>query len=86
MICQKCQEEGLKSRVQDLGGTSTLLGYSSYYDEDGKRHSHDPNTLTNYYKCSNGHEFYVTSKSRCSNCNYGAGSEKLTFINETTTN
>ena len=60
MICEKCREQGLKSTIQSFGGTSTLAGYIPFYDEDGNYHSHDGNTITYSYQCSNGHRFDVS--------------------------
>ena len=64
MICQKCKESGLKSKVFEHGPMiSTLMsGGSSWFDEDGK---YFPATDLNFYyqdyRCSNGHSFTVTS-------------------------
>jgi len=77
MKCPKCQEEGKKSTVQSLGGRKTLLGWGPKYDEEGVFHSHDPNTCTSYYKCSNGHEFIVQGKPLCPNCEYGKDTIKV---------
>lgn len=81
MICPKCKEEEKKSIVYAGYGMSTLVGYTPYYDEDGKYHSHDPNSNTTNYTCSNGHSFSVSRKSPCPNCDYGKDFEKIR-INE----
>ena len=57
MICPACKEQGLKSTVQTEGLMSTLMGYSTYYDENGMMHKHDNNSRTTIGKCSNGHTF-----------------------------
>ena len=54
-ICPYCAANGEKSIVYDNGGTSTLMAWTPYYDEDGVYHSDDPNIYTNNYSCSNGH-------------------------------
>ena len=36
MICRKCKEQGLKSQIYNLGSQTTLMGTSSFYDENGK--------------------------------------------------
>lgn len=77
MICPKCKEEEKKSTVYQGISTSTLIGYTSYYDEDGIYHSHDPNSSTTNYSCSNGHCFSVSKKNNCPNCNYGKDYEKI---------
>lgn len=55
MKCSKCIEGGKKSTVPPRGLSSTLMGYSPYYDEDGIYHNHDYNTITSTYICSNDH-------------------------------
>ena len=71
--CPECVEQGQRSKVFEQGSTKTLLGWRPFWDEDGKRHSHDPNTVTSYYKCSNGHVWGTKSKVPCPNpdCDYG---------------
>jgi len=32
-----------------------MMGYTPYYDEGGKYHNNNPNTITKVYHCSNGH-------------------------------
>lgn len=71
MKCPECVEAGLRSTVRDQGGMVTLVGYHPYYDEDGLYHSHDPNTRTTIFVCSNKHSWIVKSKSPCPNCRYG---------------
>jgi hypothetical protein len=65
MICKECQNQGLKSQVHPGIGMRTLMGWSPYYDENGKFHSHDPNTITTDYKCSNGHSWEEQSHITC---------------------
>ena len=55
MKCERCVKEGKRSTVRVEDYTRTLLAVDSYYDEDGFGHSHDPNTSTTTYRCSNGH-------------------------------
>lgn len=57
MICEQCKKEGKVSRVQSMGCSSTLLGYAGYWDEEGNRHSHNPNWINEGYRCSNGHDW-----------------------------
>lgn len=81
MICPKCKEEGKKSKVYSGGGRVTLMGSSGmcFWDENGVQHSHDPNTFTRNYRCSRGHEWTTKSKAPCPNCDYGHGSERVTY-------
>jgi len=65
MICPICKEKGLKSQVMIGGIMSTLMGYTSYYDEDGKLHNHDDNSRTTVGTCSNGHKFSYRYKNSC---------------------
>jgi hypothetical protein len=65
MICPTCKELGLKSTVQTSGTMSTLMGYVSYYDEEGKHHCHDDNSRTTTGRCSNGHRFSYRYENNC---------------------
>jgi hypothetical protein len=65
MKCLECVKNNQTSRVSVGGSTTTLMGFTPFYDEDGRYHSHDPNTKTTYYSCSNGHSWTETSKSKC---------------------
>lgn len=80
MICPQCKEEGRTSTVQDLGTTSTLMGYIAFYDEQGKRHDHNDNSITSYCKCSNGHEFEYRHQNSCW-CGWVGKTEKYRMIN-----
>lgn len=75
MKCPECVEQGKKSRVYPGVGATTLMGWSSYYDEDGQFHKHDPNTTTTGYRCSEGHTWQRESVSPCPNCLYGRRSK-----------
>lgn len=61
MKCPVCVSEGRRSTVQVGISTATLMSGSTYYDEDGRYHNHDPNYTTTGYSCSNGHEWTGTS-------------------------
>jgi hypothetical protein len=65
MICATCKAEGKTSRVFDRGGTTTLLNCRPFYDEQGRHHTHDSNTTTTGYRCSNGHEWTEKSTGSC---------------------
>lgn len=71
MKCPKCIAEGKTSKVYPGGSSVTLMGWDTYYDEDGKFHSHDPNWVTTAYRCSNDHNWTEKSKRPCLNCDYG---------------
>lgn len=55
VVCERCQKEGKTSRVYHRGGETTLVAFIPYYDEQGKYHHHDSNSVTSEYSCSNGH-------------------------------
>ena len=57
IICAECEKLGQKSRVMSNGVTTTLIGWSTYYDEEGNWHSHDPNRQEESFFCSAGHRF-----------------------------
>lgn len=79
MICQKCKDEGLKSRVYGGIGSVTLVYYPPFYDEDGVYHSHDGNTSTAGYNCSNGHRWTVKSNGWCPapNCDWNKDRKEI---------
>ena len=77
MKCPTCVEESEKSKVYCGGSTTTLMGYSSYYDEEGEYHCHDPNKISTSYSCSRGHKWGVSKVPSCPapGCDYGAPSK-----------
>lgn len=77
MICEQCKSEGKKSTIiANGGGMTTLACTHDYYDEDGKRHYHDPNYSIHGYQCSNGHTWTTRSYSSCW-CGYNKESASL---------
>lgn len=79
MICPKCKEEGRKSTITSCGCTSTLMGWSPYYDEEGNYHSHDPNGLREQAYCSNKHKLDIRRLRPCrvETCTYGKGEPEI---------
>lgn len=51
----------LPSAIHVGMSSTTLMSGSSFYDGQGRFHSHDPNTSTTNYTCSNGHSWNVGS-------------------------
>jgi len=51
--------------VYQGAGFSTSMAGQLFWDEDGRRHNHDPNTTTWSFRCSNGHEWSVTQPHNC---------------------
>jgi hypothetical protein len=74
MMCHYCVAEGEKSVLYaPTSGISTAMGWSPYYDEEGKYHFHDMNSLTAEYHCSRGHRYVETLQKRCPNCDWSSG-------------
>lgn len=65
VLCPECQAAGVKSRVTSFGSVATMMGCRSFYDEEGRRHLHDKNTITESLRCSNGHDFERKYKRPC---------------------
>lgn len=71
MICKLCKQEGETSRLFSDGSMVTLIAFSSYWDEQGRKHSHNPNKYTTGYHCSRGHRYGEVSLEVCPSCDYG---------------
>jgi len=69
--CPECVKNGLRSKVWPGAGTVTLMGWRTYYDEEGLFHVHDPNKYVMKYSCSNGHKWKESTLKPCINCDYG---------------
>lgn len=82
MKCIKCAGEGKTSRLNELGSSTTCLGWGTYYDEAGKYHNHDPNRINTGYVCSNGHSFSILTKRKCPNCDYGSEDGAVKFYED----
>lgn len=65
MKCPECGKQGLKSTIQVGNSSATLMRAYPFYDEDGNRHMHDPNTVSTEYACSNGHDWVGHSRRFC---------------------
>lgn len=82
MKCSVCQEKGIKSNVYPGASFSTAMGFTPYYDENGKYHLHDMNTMSTSYSCSLGHRWSVSRKGSCPSCDFGSDSKKITIQND----
>ena len=60
-ICPVCN---VTTKRESLGGTSTLLGFSRVYDENGIETTVDPNTKTLYYRCSCQHRYLIRGREK----------------------
>lgn len=63
-FCPKCQELGLKSRVYCDGTTTTLIGWTPYWDEDGNYVNDNPNKRDTAYHCSQYHRWSEISQGK----------------------
>lgn len=81
MICEKCKDLGLRSKLFEGASYRTAVMGGNFYDEAGRRHIHDPNTTTTDYSCSQGHRFTVTTMVRCpaTGCDHGNMEPRITF-------
>jgi hypothetical protein len=64
-FCPVCKKKGLKSKVYGGTGSVTLMYCAPFYDEDGNYHSHDGNTSTSEWKCSQGHAWTTRESGSC---------------------
>lgn len=66
MICEQCKQEGKRSQINVGGaGVSTAMAVRYFYDEEGRYHAHDPNSLTITFRCTNGHSWSNTEVDKC---------------------
>lgn len=73
MKCPTCVESGQRSTVHEGAVTTTLMGFSPFYDEDGAYHSHNPNRSSVSMECSNGHRWGRSWKAACPAGDYPPG-------------
>jgi hypothetical protein len=73
LLCKECQAQGHKSVVYEGHSYTTLAGFQVFYDQDGFRHEHDPNSTTTNYTCSNGHAWSTKTYSKCQTCDDWTG-------------
>jgi hypothetical protein len=59
IICPMCSAAGLRSTASEMGSMGTLLSFRSFYDEEGRYHSHNPNVRNITLTCSNHHTWVV---------------------------
>lgn len=65
MKCPECVKAGTPSRLYPGGSSSTCMYCPPFYDEEGVYHHHDMNTITNGYRCSNGHAWKTSHRHKC---------------------
>ena len=49
----------------ECAGMRTRLPVQSFYDPEGKYHVHDGNTTTTSYNCTNGHNWWESTRGSC---------------------
>ncbi|KKM62086.1 hypothetical protein LCGC14_1525170 [marine sediment metagenome] len=60
-LCPFCNEKA----IARYGETTTLIGFSTFTDDDGKLHHHDDNCLNQTFSCSNYHSWKLSRRRRC---------------------
>jgi hypothetical protein len=55
--CSICEKSKARYRVYCGVTSTTMMGWTPYYDEDGRYISEDPNITSTSYSCSNGHSW-----------------------------
>ena len=65
MKCPECVEEGKGSIVIMGLQTKTLMHFAPFYDKEGRCHTHDRNTTTQSFSCSNGHTWQEGFQNYC---------------------
>ena len=67
--CPECIAAGERSTVRSASTVRHHAGtVEVYWDEEGRKHVHDPNETTVRFRCSKGHEFDQTHKQPCPGC------------------
>lgn len=65
IICETCQEQNVKSTVEEGMTSVTAMYCAPFFDEEGNRHVHDTNVQRTSFTCSNGHSFTKQNKNSC---------------------
>lgn len=81
MICPKCKELGLRSRVYPGMSMVTAMFFRPFYDEDGELHNHDNNIRTTEYSCSNRHRWVEYSYGKCW-CGWNGGEARIEMLDD----
>ena len=56
-LCPTCHGEGQKSIVYVMSSSTTQMMSIPFYDEEGRYHYENPNTIMTEYKCSRNHQW-----------------------------
>lgn len=80
MQCPECVKDSYPSQVRAEGVIGAIPGLVTpidwYYDEDGRRHVHDPNKQIEGYSCSRDHSLRRIVGTKCW-CGWGFGHAPL---------
>jgi hypothetical protein len=68
VLCPQCQEARQVSQVYDAGSSQTAIGHRPYWDEQGRRHVHNPNRIRWSFRCTNGHSWTEDERFECPTC------------------
>lgn len=68
-LCELCQAQGLRSRVSEIVSSTMTLEWreppQTFWDEDGRKHVHDPRMYSRRFQCSNRHSWVEDNPRRC---------------------
>jgi hypothetical protein len=69
--CEICKADGNNPNVFRTGRQTTALEFELFHDKGGNYHWHDPNIVTEWYRCDNHHIFKIVKNIRpCPSCIY----------------
>ena len=73
--CPDCEKEGKKSRLYVTQGNREIGQPEIYFDEDERKHVHDPTVNYTVYTCSYGHVNTRKSVGKCTvdGCSWEGG-------------
>lgn len=84
--CTRCNELGLRSRVDYVNQDSTALGGQEYYfwDEDGGRGWRSERGMRAHYRCSQGHHWTEQTRPDCGvpGCGWGSGPPVIAYTDD----
>lgn len=77
MKCPECLVLRQKSKVKPLPVcVNQDLKADRFYDENRRRHFHDPNVRKQYFSCTRGHQWFELRVSECPVCKWPNNEEK----------
>lgn len=67
-VCDRCRDEGRRSRVRELPKEISSGGVVRYYDEEGQEHIHDGRFNVTPFLCEHGHRWEHRGTNPCPTC------------------